>query len=140
MICFWPNRRQCQLYSNSHSFWLISFAIYESFTLTRTHLAAWLGLETVIMCAAHSTRTLDSQYVTNSAGVLPRCHCPFKKSFTILRTACVHCPLSGSVRLVLVPIHWGALSLEPRAISMLHQLARKFLLWLCMCCILLSIC
>lgn len=32
---------------------------------TRTHLAAWLGLETVIMCAAHSTRTLDStQYVT----------------------------------------------------------------------------
>lgn len=124
VISFWPNRRQCKLYSNSHSFWLISFAIYESFTHSHTPCSLARTRDCHNVRRTQHTHSRLAVRDRTRAGVLPRCHCPCKKSFTILRTACVHCPLChpllpccGSVRLVLVPIHWGALSLEPRATS-----------------------
>lgn len=120
VISFWLNRRQCKLYSNSHSFWLISFAIYESFTHSHTPCSLARTRDCHNVCRTQHTHSRLAVRDRTRAGVLPRCHCPGKKSFTILRTACVHCPLChpllpwcGSVRLVLVPIHWGALSLEP---------------------------
>lgn len=108
---------------------------------TRTHLAAWLGLETVIMCAAHSTRTLDSQYVT---GPEPEsCRAAIVRVRKVLRSyeqpACiVHCVIHCCLAAVRSAWSFCPFTGEPWASS--HQLARKFLLWLCMCFILLSIC